>query len=166
VPLLAGAAVGRRCANGRELPERCQVLGVAGAVIALGGVVLGLLAGGRLGAAVFNPVEIPAGPLAVALLVPTLLGGCAAILTPPRRQGSQPEDKAGTVVAEFDHSAVEAEAGSPEVELGDESAHVPPDDNGARAGEVGRRYEQRSEALVVLEERPTPGGPEEDDNGQ
>jgi hypothetical protein len=166
VPLLAGGAVGRRCATGRDLPERLRVLGVAGAVIALGGVVLGLLAGGRLGAAAFDPVDIPAGALAAALLAATLFGGCAAILMPPRRQRSQPEDDADAVVAEFDHSAVEAEAGSAEVELGDDSAHVPPDDNRAQAGEVGRCYEQRSAALVVLEERPTAGGPEEDDNGQ
>ena len=166
VPLLAGAAVGHRCATGRDLPERLRVLAVAGAVIALGGVVLGLLAGGRLGTAAFDPVDIPAGALAAALLAATLLGGCAAILMPPRRQGSQPEGEAGAAVAEFDHSAVEAEAGSAEVELGDDSSHVPPDDNRAQAGEVGHRYEQRSEALVVLEERPTAGGPEEDGNGQ
>jgi hypothetical protein len=90
VPLLAGAAVGRRCATGRDLPESLRALGVAGAVIALGGAVLGLLAGGQLGAAAFDPVDIPAGALAVALLAATLLGGCTTTLLLPCRR-AQPE---------------------------------------------------------------------------
>ncbi|HXT46404.1 MAG TPA: DUF6350 family protein, partial [Pseudonocardiaceae bacterium] len=91
VPLLVGAAVGRRCASGGDLHERLRVLGVAGVVIALGGVVLGLLAGGRLGAAAVDPVDIPAGALAVALLGATVLGGCTTTLLPPRRR-AQPDD--------------------------------------------------------------------------
>jgi len=122
VPLLAGAAVWRRCATGRGLPERFRVLGVAGAVIALGGVVLGLLAGGRLGAAAFDPVDIPAGALAVALLAATLLGGCATTVLPPRRR-TQPDDLGSAVVVEFDDGAAELEADRcPAVEPGDSSA--------------------------------------------
>lgn len=124
VPLLVGAAVGRRCVTGRDLHERLRVLGVAGGVIALGGVLLGLLAGGRLGAAAFDPVDIPAGPLAVALLGATLLGGCTTTLLPPRRR-AQPDDRDGTGVAEFDISAVEVETNHPDVELGDNTAQEP-----------------------------------------
>jgi hypothetical protein len=119
VPLLAGAAVGRRCTPGRELPERLRVLGAASGTIALGSVVLGLLAGGRLGSAAFDPVDIPPGPLAAALLGATLLGGCATIVLPPPRV--RPEDDGNAVVAEFDNTAVEAAEDSPDVELSEDS---------------------------------------------
>ncbi len=81
VPLLVGAAVGRRCAAAAPAPvSRLRVLGVAATVLALGSAVLATLAGGQLGAAAFNPVDVPAGSLAVAVLGATLLGGCAATL--------------------------------------------------------------------------------------
>lgn len=130
IPLLVGGAVGRRCATGHELPERLRVLGVAGAVIALGGVVLGLLAGGRLGAAAFDPVDIPAGALALALLGATLLGGCVTTLPPPRRRG-QLDDADRAVVA--DDAAVKPEADSSGVAVGDSDAE--PADDGVQADE-------------------------------
>jgi hypothetical protein len=81
VPLLVGAAVGRRCvAAAPDLAGRLRVLGVAATVLALGSAVLATLAGGRLGAAAFDPVEVPSGSLAVAVLGATLLSGCAAML--------------------------------------------------------------------------------------
>ncbi|HEY6423429.1 MAG TPA: DUF6350 family protein [Pseudonocardiaceae bacterium] len=81
VPLLVGAAVGRRCvAAGPDLVSRLQVLGAAAAVVALGSAMLATLAGGRLGGAAFDPVDVPAGALAVAVLAATLLGGGAATL--------------------------------------------------------------------------------------
>jgi hypothetical protein len=54
--------------------------------------VFGALAGGRLGAAAFDPVEIPFGALAVVLLLATLLGGGAATLLPCRGNDETPED--------------------------------------------------------------------------
>ncbi len=81
VPLLVGAAIGRRCATAApDLVGRLRVLGVAATVLALGSAVLATLAGGRLGAAAFDPVDVPAGSLAVAVLGATLLGGCAVTL--------------------------------------------------------------------------------------
>lgn len=83
VPLLVGAAVGRRCvAAGPDLTQRLRVLGVAASVLALGSATLGALAGGRLGAGPFDPVEVPFGMLLVAVLAATLVGGCAATLYP------------------------------------------------------------------------------------
>lgn len=85
VPLLVGAAVGRRCvATAADLPQRLRLLVVAASVLALGSAVLGALAGGRLGAAAFDPVEVPFGMLLVAVLAATLLGGGAATLLPSR----------------------------------------------------------------------------------
>ncbi|HJT03155.1 MAG TPA: DUF6350 family protein [Pseudonocardiaceae bacterium] len=167
VPLLVGAAVGRRCATGRDLPERLRVLGVAGGLIALGGVLCALLAGGRLGAAAFDPVDIPAGPLAVALLGATLLGGCPATLLPSRRHNPSDDLDDNTAQAPAgDHTAQAAGDDTVQGPGGDDSAPVPPDDTGAQAGEVGRRHEQHAEALVVLDELPTLGAAGEDDNGQ
>ncbi len=81
IPLLTGAAMGRRCAAAAsDLVGRLRVLGVATAVLALGSGVLAALAGGRLGSASFDPVDVASGSLAVALLGATLLGGCAATL--------------------------------------------------------------------------------------
>jgi Family of unknown function (DUF6350) len=91
VPLLVGAAVGRLCvAAGHDLPQRLRVLVVAATVLALGSAVLGALAGGRLGAAAFDPVDVPFGTLAVAVLAATLLGGCAATLLSFRGTGPEP----------------------------------------------------------------------------
>ncbi|MDQ4011126.1 MAG: DUF6350 family protein [Actinomycetota bacterium] len=81
IPLLTGAAMGRRCAAAApDLLGRLRVLGVAVAVLALGSAVLAALAGGRLGTAAFDPVDIASGSLTVALLGATLLGGCAVTL--------------------------------------------------------------------------------------
>ena len=88
VPLLVGAAVGRRCAAAApEWPQRLRVLSVAAAVMALGSALLGALAGGRLGAAAFDPVEIPFGLLMAAVLAATLLAGSAATLLVPPGDG-------------------------------------------------------------------------------
>ena len=80
-PLLTGVAMGRRgVAAASDLVVRLRVLGVAAAVLAFASAVLAALAGGRLGSARFDPVDVASGSLAVALLGATLLGGCAATL--------------------------------------------------------------------------------------
>lgn len=81
IPLLTGAAIGRRCAvASSDLVTRVQALGLAAAVLALGSAVLAALAGGRLGTAAFDPVDVPSGSLAVAVLGATLLGGGAVTM--------------------------------------------------------------------------------------
>jgi Family of unknown function (DUF6350) len=134
VPLLAGAAVGRRCATGRELPERLRVLGVAGGAIALGGVVLGLLAGGRLGSAAFDPVDVPAGPLALALLGATLLGGCATTVLLPSR--AHPEEDGNTSGGDGGDGPA-GDDSSPVAEPGDGNTQAPETDQQAPVGEDG-----------------------------
>lgn len=90
VPMLVGAAVGRRCAVATsELPQRLRILAVAATVMALGSAILGALAGGRLGAAAFDPVDVPFGMLMLAVLAATLLGGGASVLLPLR--GMEPD---------------------------------------------------------------------------
>jgi hypothetical protein len=76
---------------------------VAATTLAVGCAVLGALAGGRLGAAAFDPVDVPFGALAAALLAATLLGGGAATLLPFRGRGSEPGS--GSVIGGVDDSA-------------------------------------------------------------
>ncbi|MGH3696232.1 MAG: cell division protein PerM [Pseudonocardiaceae bacterium] len=109
VPLLVGAAVGRRCAiTTSDRAQRLRILAVAATVMALGSAVLGALAGGRLGAAAFDPVEVPFGTLMLAVLAATLLGGSAAtLLSPPaaRSAPNTPTEPATPGDADADHDA-------------------------------------------------------------
>ena len=134
VPLLIGAAVGRRCvAAGQDRSERLRVLAMAATALAVGTAVLGALAGGRLGAAAFDPVDIPFGALAAAVLAATLLGGGAAtLLWPPGRPqalpDTDPEPDAGdpglndAAPPELHSSATPEGADSSAVELGNGGA--------------------------------------------
>jgi hypothetical protein len=117
IPLLTGAAMGRRCAAAAsDLVGRLRVLGVAAAVLALGSGVLAALAGGQLGSARFDPVDVAPGSLAVALLGATLLGGCTATLLSTQAAPS-PADTAGEgddgPGAEEDTEVQPAEPGCP-----------------------------------------------------
>ncbi len=124
VPLLVGVAVGRRCAAaggdvGGDLIQRLRILGVAATVLALGSTVLGAMAGGRLGAAAFDPVDIPFGSLAVAVLAATLLGGAAAtLLSSPHTEAEHEADSGcdNSEPPELDTSAVpgEPDSGGPD----------------------------------------------------
>lgn len=69
VPVLAGAAVGRRCASATDHRDGVAAAAAAVAGVVLAFFVLAVLAGGRLGGGVFDPVQVPAGSLAVALAV-------------------------------------------------------------------------------------------------
>ncbi|HEX5345568.1 MAG TPA: DUF6350 family protein [Pseudonocardiaceae bacterium] len=134
VPLLIGAAVGRRClAAGQDRSERLRILAVAATALAVGSSVLGALAGGQLGAAAFDPVDVPYGALAAALLAATLLGGGAAtLLWPPGRPhalpDTDPEPDTGdpglndAAPPELHGSASPEGADSSAVELGDGGA--------------------------------------------
>jgi Family of unknown function (DUF6350) len=125
VPLLVGVAVGRWCAAAApDLVGRLRVLGVAATVLALGSAVLATLAGGRLGAAAFDPVEVPAGSLAVAVVGATLLGGCAVTLlsSPAAPSSADAETATASAAAEGDDEPRaqpdnEAEPGSPPVSV-------------------------------------------------
>ncbi|PZS38433.1 MAG: hypothetical protein DLM62_13830 [Pseudonocardiales bacterium] len=128
VPLLIGAAVGRRCvAAGQDRSARLRVLAMAATVLSFGCAVLGALAGGRLGTAAFDPVDIPFGLLSVAVLAATLLGGCAAMLLPSptaTTEHSTPTDPDpdDAVTPELNSRAPRVAADSSAVELGGTSA--------------------------------------------
>ncbi len=139
VPLLIGAAVGHRCiAAGHDRSARLRVLAVAATVLSFGSAVLGALICGRLGAAAFDPVDVPFGSLAGAVLAATLLGGCAATLlfspvsngetaenpepdTPDAGSGN-PDSPDNPKPPELPSSAATDGAGSTAVELGNSGA--------------------------------------------
>lgn len=123
VPLLVGVGVGRRCAAaGADLKQRLQILGVAAAVPALGAAVLGGLAGGRLGNAAFDPVDVPFGTVAVSVLVMTLLGGAvSAALPAPRapRTDPTPAEPDGEPASPESSAGGDGDEGDPQAPEGD-----------------------------------------------
>lgn len=129
VPVLVGVGVGRRCAAaGTGLRQRLRILGVAAAVPALGAAVLGGLAGGRLGNAAFDPVDVPFGAVAVSVLVMTLLGGAVSAALPALRAPST-----DPAPAEPDGEPV---AASPESSAGDDDGGDGDGDPQAPEGEA------------------------------
>ncbi|TNC21613.1 cell division protein PerM [Amycolatopsis alkalitolerans] len=87
LPAAVGMLVGWSLRNSDRDPRaRLRTVGIAGALIGFGCVLLGTLAGGRLGNGSFGPVSIPVGLLSVAafgwIVVP---GGLVAWFAGPRR---------------------------------------------------------------------------------
>jgi hypothetical protein len=87
LPAAVGVFVGWSLRRSDDDPRaRLRTVAIAGALIGFGCVLLGTLAGGRLGAGSFNPVSVPVGLLSVAafgwIVVP---GGLVAWLAGPRR---------------------------------------------------------------------------------
>jgi hypothetical protein len=80
VPVLAGAVVGRRgTAAAADSEGRLRAVAGSAGVPALGCFVLALVAGGRFGGGVFDPVQVPAGSLAVAVGLWTFLPGALVV---------------------------------------------------------------------------------------
>jgi hypothetical protein len=74
LPLVTGAVTGYRCSFAGEEPAvRVRASAAAAGMLAVAGFVLAALAGGRLGEGAFDPVQVPAGSFAVAVLVWTFL---------------------------------------------------------------------------------------------
>jgi hypothetical protein len=86
LPAAVGTLVGWSLRRSDEDPRaRLRTVAIAGALVGFGCVLLGTLAGGRLGSGSFNPVSIPVGLMSVAafgwIVVP---GGLVAWLAGPR----------------------------------------------------------------------------------
>ncbi len=74
LPVVAGAMVGHRCSSAGDAPAvRVRASAAAAGMLAVACFVLAALAGGRLGVGAFDPVQVPAGSFAVAVLVWTFL---------------------------------------------------------------------------------------------
>ena len=81
VPLTAGTLVGDRCRQRHaDLLTRLRTLGVAAAVVAVACLFAAAVSGGRLGGGPFDPVVVPAVPLAFAALGWTGVADAAVVL--------------------------------------------------------------------------------------
>ncbi|WP_179956681.1 DUF6350 family protein [Amycolatopsis anabasis] len=96
LPAVAGALVGwslRRAGSDRL--ARLRTVGVAGALVGFGCVVLGTLAGGRLGNGPFDPVGIPVGLVSVAAFCWIAFpGGLVAWFAGPNGPAEEPPAEA------------------------------------------------------------------------
>ncbi|MDQ0377443.1 cell division protein PerM [Amycolatopsis thermophila] len=86
LPAAVGALLGWTLRRSEDSPlARLRIVGIAGALVGFGCVLLGTLAGGRLGGGAFDPVSIPVGLVSVAafawIAVP---GGLVAWFAGPR----------------------------------------------------------------------------------
>jgi hypothetical protein len=134
VPVLTGVAVGRRCAAVDPDPNlRLRALGVAAAVLTGGSLVLAFAAGGRLGTGAFDPVAVPAGSLAVAVLAATVLGGSAGALLfervelVPAEPSPEPEPTDEPVPAEKKTSVRAAAGEATDPMVGEPAQEAPAD---------------------------------------
>lgn len=100
LPALVGALVGWSLRDSYEDPRgRLRTVGIAGAMVGFGCVLLGSVAGGRLGSGPFNPVAVPVGLTSLTAFGWIVLpGGLVAWLAGPRTRraetGEEPTEDA------------------------------------------------------------------------
>jgi hypothetical protein len=160
LPALVGALVGWKIRAIDEDPMlRMRAVAVAGALVAFGCVVLGTVAGGRLGDGPFDPVSVPVGVASVIVFCWIVIpGGFVAFFAgaheppePPGEPGAiaeeteETEDAVATEAAETEEDAVESEE--------DEAAE--PDEDGeaeiAPEAELDDEFEDEVEAELARE---------------
>ncbi|MFK0243744.1 DUF6350 family protein [Amycolatopsis azurea] len=147
LPALAGALVGWKIRTIDEDPMlRMRAVAVAGALVAFGCVVLGTLAGGRLGDGPFDPVSVPVGVASViAFCWIVIPGGFVAFFAgahePPEPPGA-PDDE---VIAE--DIAVEEEADEPE----EDEAAEPAEEAEETEAEFDAEFDDEAEAELARE---------------
>lgn len=132
LPAAVGVLVGWSLRRSHpDAGARLRTVAIAGALVGFGCVLLGTLAGGRLGNGPYSPVSIPAGLLSVAafgwIFVP---GGLVVWLAGPRREvrPAVAEDECvGELVGELDEPGLEAPETDTESE--DEPADEPADES-------------------------------------
>ncbi|OXM73841.1 hypothetical protein CF166_07840 [Amycolatopsis sp. KNN50.9b] len=137
LPAAVGALLGWTLRHADENPlARLRIVGIAGALVGFGCVLLGTLAGGRLGGGAFDPVTIPVGLTSVAafgwIAVP---GGLVAWFAGPRvrpepaEPEAEPEIEAEIENLDAELEELEAEAEEPSEEEPDEEPADEPDDD-------------------------------------
>ncbi len=111
LPALAGALVGWKIRTIDEDPMlRMRAVAVAGALVAFGCVVLGTLAGGRLGDGPFDPVSVPVGVASViAFCWIVIPGGFVAFFAGAHEAPEPPGEPGAEDLAEVEEEAVESE---------------------------------------------------------
>ncbi|MET9262805.1 DUF6350 family protein [Amycolatopsis sp. NPDC004079] len=127
LPLAVGVLVGWSVRAVDEDPAaRLRVVVVAGAVVGFGCVLLGTLAGGRLGDGPFDPVSVPVGVASIVafcwIVIPAgFVAFFAGAHSPMQPVGSlEVEDEEPEAEAESESDEAEAEDGEPEESESDE----------------------------------------------
>ncbi len=146
LPALAGALVGWKIRTIDEDPMlRMRAVAVAGALVAFGCVVLGTVAGGRLGDGPFDPVSVPVGVASVIafcwIVVP---GGFVAFFAGAHEAPEPPGEPGAEDLAEVETEAVESE----EDEAADETETETEPETGA---DVDDEFDDEAEAELARE---------------
>ncbi|MFD8495126.1 DUF6350 family protein [Amycolatopsis sp. NPDC059657] len=168
LPLVAGALVGWSVRKIDDDPvARLRTVGVAGAIVGFGCVVLGTLAGGRLGHGPFDPVSVPVGIASVVAFAWIVIPGCfVAFFAGPHSPPAAPSEVMGVETAETDETAEEPETAEatdeleePEATEESEATEDAEDVDEAETPEVPEAIEKPEEA----EEPEEPEEPEADE---
>ncbi|HEV7980220.1 DUF6350 family protein [Amycolatopsis sp.] len=168
LPAAVGVLVGWSVRNVDAEPvARLRTVGVAGAIVGFGCVVLGTLAGGQLGDGPFDPVSVPVGVASVVafcwIVIP---GGMVAFFAGPHEPPAPPDETAEGAFAEADDSeeteadeteGTELEDGEAEDseltdELTDDAADELVDDELSDDEEIELDEELLHDDVVALEE--------------
>ncbi|MDT8909626.1 DUF6350 family protein [Amycolatopsis sp. PS_44_ISF1] len=157
LPAAVGALVGWSVRRVDDDPAaRIRVVAVAGAVVGFGCVVLGTLAGGRLGDGPFDPVSVPVGVASIVafcwIVIPggfvAFFAGAHAPPTPPNTVDVGPDEVFDGAADFEDEDGEESEEDAAE-EAGDESEA--PEEPGADVGEQDE-FDAEAEAELGLQQ--------------
>ncbi|MDT7727878.1 MAG: hypothetical protein QOI21_4454 [Actinomycetota bacterium] len=168
LPVATGVLVGWSVRKVDDDPvARLRTVGVAGAIVGFGCVVLGTLAGGRLGDGPFDPVSVPVGVASVVafcwIVIPAgmvaFFAGAHEPPVPPAEAGegafAEVEDVAEPEVDETEDRELEdgeAEDSELEDETVDETEDETVDDEPTDAEEIELEEELLHDDVVALEE--------------
>jgi len=166
LPAATGLLVGWSVRKVDDDPvARLRMVGVAGALVGFGCVVLGTVAGGRLGDGPFDPVSIPVGVASVVafcwIVVP---GGMIAFFAgphePPAPPGEEMFESEMDEESDDEPDGGEVEDAEPEASLDDVDGVDPEEDVDLVAGEeIGEQSEESEEdsQIDAVESEAAPG---------
>ncbi len=153
LPAAAGALVGWTLRKvDAEPAQRVRAVAVAGAVVALGCVVLGTVSGGRLGDGPFDPVSVPVGVASVVMFCWIVIpGSFVAFFAGEHEPPAPPPEALEDNQAFEDADAVDAEEAAEAVEELEASEE---DEDGYEEAE----FEAEADAELGLDDFSEPGG--------
>jgi hypothetical protein len=151
LPAAAGALTGWSLRKVDADPaQRVRAVAVAGAVVALGCVVLGTLAGGRLGDGPFDPVSVPVGVASiVAFCWIVIPGSCVAFFAGEHEPPAPPPEALEENAAFEDAEKIDVEAAAEAVEELEAAAVSEEDD---RFFAEDAEFEAEADAELGLED--------------
>jgi len=166
LPLLLGGLVGWYCRKVSDRPStRLRAVFVAGVTVAVVSLVLAAIAGGNLGAGVFNPVTVPAGLLAVLVLGWIVLpGSFVAWFAGPRPKRVAPA--AAPAIEQIPVEEEEAEADYDAEDEYEDDDYEDVDEELALEDELAEEFEEYDddpEDDEPEEDQPEEDQPEDDD---